>query len=142
VDGIDGRLRRRSDTHGSVATCAGRRRRGERWRKGVGVVAGCAAKAAARRPYRRRVECGRAATAARRSDTRGFGHRRSEWHGCRDGRPVGALLRGCTCDSAAAAHGASWRRSADAWAPARKAETDRWDPGQNYFQIKNTSELK
>jgi hypothetical protein len=142
VDGIDDRLRRRSDTRGSVATCAGRRRRGERRRKGVGVVAGYATKAVARRPYRRRVECGQAATATRRSDTRGFEHKRSEWHGCRDGRSVGALLCGCTCDSAAVAHGASWRRSADAWAPAQKAETDRWDPGQNYFQIKNTSERK
>jgi hypothetical protein len=38
VDGVDDRLRRRSDTRGSVATCAGRRRRGERRHKGVGVT--------------------------------------------------------------------------------------------------------
>jgi hypothetical protein len=34
-----------------------------------------------RQPYRRRAERGRSATAARLSDTRGFGHRRLEWHG-------------------------------------------------------------
>jgi hypothetical protein len=48
---------------------------------------------------------------------------------CRDGRPVSALWRRRTRGSAAVAHGASWRKSTDAWAPTQKAETDRWDPG-------------
>jgi hypothetical protein len=81
VDGVDGRLRRRLDTRGSAVTCVGRWRRGEHQCKGVGAVTGGAAKAAARQPYQQRAERGRAVTAARRSDTRGFGHMRSEWHG-------------------------------------------------------------
>jgi hypothetical protein len=46
----------------------------------VGAAAGGAAKAAARQPYRQRAERGWAATVERRSDTRGFRHRRSERH--------------------------------------------------------------
>jgi hypothetical protein len=80
ADGVDGRLWRHSDTHGSVVTCAGRRRRGEWQCNGVCAAAGSTVKAAAWQPYRRRVERGRAATVARRSETRGFEHRRSERH--------------------------------------------------------------
>jgi hypothetical protein len=32
--------------------------------------------------------------------------------------------------------GSRWRRGSDAWALARKAETDRWDPRQNIFELK------
>jgi hypothetical protein len=62
-------------------TCVGRWRRGEHQRKGVGAAAGGPAKAAARQPYQWRAERGRAVMTARRSDTRGFGHKPSEWHG-------------------------------------------------------------
>jgi hypothetical protein len=40
------------------------------------------------------------------------------------------------------ARGAWWRRGSDTWASARKAETNRWDPAAEYFQIKNTPEMK
>jgi hypothetical protein len=102
AEGLDRRLRRRSDTRGSAVTYVGKRRRGERRHKGVGAAAGGAAKAAVRQPYRQRAECGWAATAARRSDTRGFRHRRSERHT--------STLYGV---GARVAHGARWRQSAD-----------------------------
>jgi hypothetical protein len=38
MDGVDGRLQRRSDMRSSVVTSARRRRRGERRRKGVGAA--------------------------------------------------------------------------------------------------------
>jgi hypothetical protein len=81
ADGVDGWLRRHLDTRGLVVTCAGRQRRGERRCKGVGAAAGGTVKATAWQPYRRRAERGRAVTVARRSDTRGFEHRRSKRHG-------------------------------------------------------------
>jgi hypothetical protein len=49
------------------------------------------------------------------------------------GRPVDALWRGHPRGSTAAAHDSRWRWSSDAWAPAQKAETDRWDPTVELF---------
>jgi hypothetical protein len=79
------------------------------------------------------AERDRAATAAWRARTRVIGSRVRLRTGYQDGRPVGALWRGRTRGSAAAARGASWRWSADAWASARKAETNRWDPTVELF---------
>jgi hypothetical protein len=47
--------------------------------------------------------------------------------------PVGALWCGCARGSAAAPHDAKRRWSSDAWAPMRKAETNRWDPMAEIF---------
>jgi hypothetical protein len=51
----------------------------------------------------------------------------------RTSRPVGALWRGSVRGSTAAARSARWRWSSNARAPARTAETDRWDPTVELF---------
>jgi hypothetical protein len=74
TDEVDSRLWRRSDTRGSVATYAGRRRRGERQRKGVGATAGGATTLLMEGGARPGGD------SSRRSDTRGIRHRRSKRH--------------------------------------------------------------
>jgi hypothetical protein len=74
-DEVDDRLWRRSDMRGSVVTYVGRRRRGERRRKGVGVAAG----GTTTLPMEGGARPG--GDSSRRSDKRGFGHRQSKRHG-------------------------------------------------------------
>jgi hypothetical protein len=82
----------------------------------------------------------------------GFGRKRSTAFGpALSGRPRGGhrfMALACAwqrCRSSPTRRGVwhtRWRRGTDAWAPAREKETDKWDPRQNYFRIKNTPERK
>jgi hypothetical protein len=74
-DEVDDRLWRRSDMRGSVVTYVGRRRRGERRRKGVGVAAG----GTTTLPMEGGARPG--GDSSSRLDTRGFRHRQSKRHG-------------------------------------------------------------
>jgi hypothetical protein len=80
------------------------------------------------------VERDRVATAAWRTQTRAVRSGGAALdRAVETGRPVSALWRGRVRGSAAAARGTRWRWSSDTWAPARKAETDRWDPAAELF---------
>jgi hypothetical protein len=80
------------------------------------------------------VERDRVATAVWRAQTRAVGSGGAALdQAVGAGWSVGALRRGRARGSAAVAHGARWRQSSDAYAPVRKAETDRWDPATELF---------